>query len=205
MATSGHLGSFGPHKLRPFGLALSLVLSPALLQGQSGFPNTVEFWGGAAGWSGENAEGFEIGAGTGSTFLFNVGWPIQIGGDLAFVRFETDQAVGKVDEFSASAATRYRVTASQRVFPFLGARAGYTRLSADYSDFRFEQNGALVGGGGGLEVPFRGRVMLTGMVEALYYHYGDTKIFLEDVEIPSTGGGAWRYWGRLGLSFRWGR
>jgi len=43
---------------------------------------------------------------------------------------------------------------------------------------------------------------LTG--EALYYHYADTKIFLEDVEIPSSGGGGWRYWGRIGLSWRWG-
>lgn len=187
-------------------LALAvLLLAPAGLFGQHRFPNTIEFWGGAAGWSGENAEGFETGGGTGSTFLFDVGWPVQVGGDLGFVRFKTDQVVGKVDEFSGSAAIRYRITASRSLIPFLGARAGYTRLSADLENFRFEQNGALVGGSGGLEIPLRGRAMLVGTLEALYYHYGDTEIFLEDVSIPSTGGGAWRYWGRLGISFRWGR
>jgi opacity protein-like surface antigen len=185
-----------------------LVASPFLWAGeaaaQKGFPSTVEIWGGVAAWSGENAKGFEPGAGTGSSFFFDVGWPIQLGGDLAFNRFETDQSVGKVDEFSGAAAARYRFLQDGAVIPFLGIRAGYTRLSADLADFRFEQNGGLVGGSTGVEIPLRGRIMLALTGEALYYHYADTKIFLEDEEIPSSGGGGWRYWGRIGLSWRWG-
>lgn len=185
-------------------LVLVALAAPGVGEAQHRFPSTVEIFGGVAGWSGENADGFEAGAGTGSTFLFDVGWPVQIGGDLAFNRFESDQALGKIDEFSGSFALRYRFLPDRAVIPFLGGRTGYTRLSANLEDFRFEQNGFLIGGGGGLEIPLGGRIMLAATGEALYYHYGDAKIFLEDVVIPSSGGGAWRFWGRLGLSWLWG-
>jgi hypothetical protein len=176
---------------------------PAGLAAREPYPNTVEFWGGMAGWSGENASAFETGPSTGATFLFHVGIPVQLGFDIAFARMDSDQFVGEVDEFSASAAVRYRMTFVPLVRPFLGARGGYTRLSADYSDLRFEQNGSMIGGNAGLELPMGSRVMLVVTGEAMHYSYHDTTVFLEDIPIPSTGGNAWRYWGRLGLSFRW--
>jgi hypothetical protein len=181
-----------------------LSLGPGLLSGQHRYPHTIEIWGGAASWSGENAEGFDVGAGTGATFLFDVGWPVQIGGDLAFSRFETDQILDKADEFSGSLALSYRILPERAVVPFLGMRVGYTRLSARYETLRFEQNGGLFGGATGIEVPLRGRLMLSATAEALYHHYADAKIFLEDEEIPASGGGAWRYWGRVGIEWRWG-
>lgn len=189
----------------PIALALAVIsVAPDLLAGQHRYPHTIEIWGGAASWSGENAEDFDAGAGTGATFLFDVGWPIQIGGDLAFSRFETDQILGKADEFSGSLAMSYRILPDRAVVPFLGMRAGYTRLSARYETLRFEQNGVLVGGATGVEIPLRGRLMLSATAEALYHHYSDAKIFLEDDVVPSSGGGAWRYWGRLGIEWRWG-
>ena len=183
-------------------LCLILGTAPAV-KGRESYPNTVEFWGGLAEWSGENASGFERGPSTGGTFLFQIGMPVQLGLDLAFARMDSDQLVGEVDEFSASGAARYRLRLLDAVRPFLGVRGGYTRLSADYSDLRFEQNGVLAGGNLGLEIPMGSRVMLVGTAEAMYYSYWDTTIFLEDESLPSTGGTAWRYWGRLGLSFRW--
>jgi len=187
------------------GCLIAFLLGPAgsSAAGQT-YPNTVEFWGGVAGWSGENAQGFENGPSTGATFLFHVGIPVQVGLDIAFARMDSDQIVGEVDEFSASAAARYRLTLIPGFRPFLGLRGGYTRLSADYSDFRFEQNGSMIGGNAGLEIPLGSRVMLVATAEAMHYTYRDTTIFLEDIPIPSTGGSAWRYWGRLGLAFRWG-
>jgi hypothetical protein len=182
----------------------AVSVAPDLLSGQHRFPHTIEIWGGAASWSGENAEGFDVGAGTGATFLFDVGWPVQIGGDLAFSRFETGQILGKADEFSGSLALSYRILPDRAVVPFLGMRAGYTRLSARYETVRFEQNGGLVGGATGVEIPLRGRLMLSATAEALYHHYADAKIFLEDEVLPASGGGAWRYWGRIGIEWRWG-
>lgn len=165
-------------------------------------PHTVEFWGGVAWWSGENAEGFATGPATGATFLFHVGIPVELGVDVAFARMDSDQIVGEVDEFSVSPTVRYRLRFSSRIRPFVGIQAGYTRLSADYEILRFEQNGSLVGGNAGVEIPLGARVMLTGTMGLLYYEYRDTTVFLYDVPVPSTGGNAWRYWGRLGLSFR---
>ena len=185
-------------------LTVALGVHPDRVAGQHRFPNTIEVWGGAAGWSGDNATGFKTGAGTGSTFLFDVGWPLQVGGDLAFNRFETDQILGKVDEFSGSVVLRYRILPERALVPFVGMRAGYTRLSANLESLRFEQNGGLVGGSAGIEIPLRGRLMFSATGEALYHHYSDTKFFLEDEVIPTSGGGAWRYWGRAGIVWRWG-
>ncbi len=188
----------------PIVFLLFLILgTPQALMGREQYPNTVEFWGGLAGWSGENASEFETGPSTGGTFLFQVGIPVQLGLDVAFARMDTEQIVGEVDEFSASGAARYRIALLEEVRPFLGIRCGYTRLSADYWELRFEQNGVLAGGNLGLEIPLGSRLMLVGTAEALYYSYWDTTVFLEDIPVPSTGGTAWRYWGRLGLSFRW--
>ena len=165
--------------------------------------HTVEFWGGYAGWSGGDAEDFTDGPATGATFLFHVGLPVQIGVDLGFARLETGQIFEQVYEFSASFAARYRIMGIRRVRPFLGMRAGYTRLSADFSIFRFEQNGSLVGGSAGFEIPAGARVMLILTGEAMYQNYRDAMIFLYDIDIPSSGGNAWRWWSRLGLAFRW--
>jgi hypothetical protein len=176
---------------------------PAAVSAHQPYPNTAEFWGGVAGWSGEDARGFETGPSTGATFLFHIGMPVEVGLDIAFARMDSDQFVGEVDEFSASAEVRYRLAFIPVIRPFLGARGGYTRLSADYADLEFEQNGSMIGGNAGLEVPVGSRVMFVVTGEAMYYSYHDTTIFLEDIPIPSTGGSAWRYWGRLGLSFRW--
>jgi hypothetical protein len=166
-------------------------------------PHTVEFWGGLADWSGEQAEGFERGPATGATFLFHVGIPVEIGLEAAFARMDTDQIVGEVYEFSFAPVIRYRLPFFSRFRPFVGMQAGYTRLSADYEALRFEQNGGLVGGSAGLEIPMGARVMLAGTVGLLYYGYRDTTIFLSGDPVPATGGNAWRYWGRVGLSFRW--
>lgn len=177
---------------------------PDGLRARQADPNTVEFWGGMAGWSGEKAEGFSTGPATGAVFLFSVGIPVHVGLDVGFARMDSDQIVGEVDEFTLSMAARYRFMSTGNVRAFLGAQAGYTRLSADYSEFRFEQNGWLVGGNAGVELPMGARVMLAGTGGASYYGYGDTTIFLNDVSFASSGGNAWRYWFRLGLSFRWG-
>jgi len=173
------------------------------LSARQATPHTAEFWAGLAGWSGEKARSFSTGPATGATFLFHVGLPVQLGLDLGFARMDTDQVVGEVDEFTGSFAARLRAPFLIRFRPFLGMRAGYTRLSADLETLRFEQNGGFVGGNLGVEVPLGSRVLLTGTGEALYYGYRDTTLFLEDIPVPSTGGNAWRYAARLGLSFRW--
>ncbi len=176
---------------------------PKQLQARQERPNTVEFWGGMAGWSGEKAEGFSEGPATGATFLFDIGVPVQLGLDAAFARMDSDQSVGEVDEFALSLVARYRFMAVPRVGAFVGVLAGYTRLSADYETLRFEQNGGLVGGNAGFEIPLGSRIMLVGTGVACYYGYGDTTVFLYDMPIQSSGGNAWRYSFRLGLSFRW--
>jgi len=187
-------------------ICMFIVLSglPGLIQASESRPNTVEIWGGVASWSGEDAEGFEPGPGTGATLLFHIGLPVQFGFEAAFARMDTDQFIDEVDEVAISGVIRYRFLKAPLIAPFLGVQAGYTRLSADYSDLKFEQNGWFAGGHAGFEVPLRSRVMLAFTGGMYYYGYSDTTIFLEDVPLPSTGGNAWRYWGRLGLSFHWG-
>jgi hypothetical protein len=193
----------------PTGLLLALLAAAPQgdLSAQSRpFPNTLEIWVGANTWSGEEAEDFDWGWATGTTFLFDVGWPIQFGGDLSFSQFGGPEILPEIDEFTGSVALRYRFQPSPSIFPFLSARAGYTRLSAEFEPYRLEQNGALVGGGAGLEVPLSGQIMLALSTEALYQRYGAARVFQDDIDLPTDdGGGAWRYWARLGLSWRWGR
>ncbi len=181
----------------------ALPCLPAVAGAREKPPNTVEFWGGLAGWSGDDAHDFDTGPATGATFLFHVGIPVEVGLDVAFARMDSYELGVEVDEFSASAAARYRFTFLPVFRPFVGLKGGYTRLSADYADLRFEQNGGLAGGNAGLEIPMGSRVMLVATGEAMYYSYGDTTVFLEDIALPSTGGHAWRYVGRMGFSFRW--
>ncbi len=178
---------------------------PRELRAGQAQPHTVEFWGGTAGWSGEDANGFSTGPATGATLLFHIGIPVQVGLDLGFARMDSDQLVQEVDEFYACMAARYRLGFVPYVRPFLGIHGGYTRLSAEYEILRFEQNGWLTGASAGFEVPMGSRVMLFGAGTISYYGYRDTTIFLYDVPLESTGGNAWRYGLRLGLSFRWGR
>lgn len=165
--------------------------------------NTVAFWVGYADWSGENARSFAAGPATGATLLFHIGLPVAVGLEAGFARMDTDQVVGEVDEFTLTAVVRYRFAFIPGIRPFVGLQGGYTRLSADLESLRFEQNGGFGGGNAGFEIPAGQRVMLTCVAGAQYHEYRDTTFFLYDVSVPSTGGGAWRYWGRLGLSFRW--
>jgi hypothetical protein len=173
------------------------------------FPHTVELWGGGGWWSGEEAESYGAGGATGATALFSVGWPVQLGFDLGFSRFATDVTIGDqssfdVDEFSASGMLRRRVGSFSRFYPFLGARVGYTRTSATVETIRLEQNGVLLGPSLGVETLLSGRIMLAVTGDVLYQHYGDAEIFLDDVSLTDSGGGAWRYWVKLGLSWLWG-
>jgi hypothetical protein len=188
-----------------------LLLTPigAHAQTGGGFPHTIEIWGGGGWWSGEEAEDYDPGAGTGATALFNLGWPVQVGLDLAFTRFPTDVTIGdrsdfEVDEFTASAVVRRRLGSLRRVYPFLGARVGYTRASAEVETLRLEQNGVLFGPSAGLEVLLGGRVMLVLTGDVLHQRYGDAEIFLDDVKLEDSGGGAWRYWLKAGFSWMWG-
>ncbi len=187
-----------------------LLTSPNSARAQSaGFPHTIEIWGGGGWWSGEEAESYRAGAGTGATALFNVGWPVQVGFDLTSSRFKTDVTIGDqsefdVDEFTASGVVRRRLGSFPRIYPFLGARVGYTRTSATVATLRLEQNGVLVGPALGVEALLSGRLMLALTGEALFQNYGDAEIFLDDIRFEDSGGSAWRYWVKLGLSWMWG-
>jgi len=85
--------------------------------------------------------------------------------------------------------------------PFLGARVGYTRLSADYEDLQFEQNGAFLGPVLGIAFPTGKTLSPMLSVEALRVRYQDTSLFLEDLELPQSGGYGWRFFVRLGVTF----
>lgn len=170
--------------------------SPALAQ------DSVDLWGAWGDWSGENAATFAGGYALGMSYVADVGWPADLGVDVLFARFDADQLSRVVDEFEASVVLRrWMLGRGARVRPFVGARGGYTRLSADLEDLKFEQNGA-VGG------PILGFVFPTGKtlspmisMEALRIHYQDTSLFLEGVKLPQSGGSAWRFFVRVGVTF----
>jgi hypothetical protein len=170
--------------------------SPAAAQ------DAVDLWGAWGEWSGKNAESFQGGYALGASYVADVGLPVDLGIDVLFARFDADQLAQVVDEFEVSAvARRWLLGRGSQVRPFLGARLGYTRLSADYADLKFEQNGAFAGPVLGIAIP-TGRTLSPMLsVEALRVRYQDTSIFLEDVELPQSGGYGWRFFVRLGVTF----
>jgi hypothetical protein len=182
--------------------AVVLVLTGGELSAREVPPHTIEVWGGGAVWEKSTEDGAG-GPATGATALFHVGLPVQLGFDLAFARYDPGSA--DIEEFTASIAVRYRFPFLHSFRPFVGTRTGYTRLSAELLGLRLEQNGALIGGSAGFEIPMGSRVMLTATGEAMYQGYKDAELFLGDYTFESSAGNAWRYWARLGLTFRWRR
>ncbi len=180
-------------------LFLSLVLpgwSPVSAQ------DSVDLWGAWGEWSGKNARTFAGGYALGMSYVADVGWPADLGVDVLFARLDADQLARVVDEFEASVVLRRWVLGrGARIRPFLGARGGYTRLSADLEDLKFEQNGVV--GGPVLGFVFPTGKTLSPMVsfEALRIHYQDTSLFLEGVKLPQSGGSAWRFFARVGITF----
>jgi len=164
--------------------------------------DAVDLWGAWGDWAGKNAESFKAGYALGAGYVADVGLPVDLGIDLQFARFDADQLSQIVDEFEAAAvARRWLLGRRSPVRPFLGARAGYTRLSADYADLQFEQNGAFIGPVLGIALPTGKTLSPMLSVEALRLKYADTSIFLEDVELPQSGGYGWRFFVRLGVTF----
>lgn len=164
--------------------------------------DAVELWGAWGEWAGKNAESFKGGYALGAAYVADVGFFFDLGIDVQFARFDADQLSQVVDEFEASAvARRWLLGRRSPVRPFLGARAGYTRLSADYADLQFEQNGGFIGPVLGIVLPTGKTLSPMLSVEALRLKYQDTSIFLEDVELPQSGGYGWRFFVRLGVTF----
>ena len=195
-----------PGGVPPWRLARTLSLAIAMLLASGSNPlagqDAVDLWGAWGGWSGENAESFKKGYALGASYLADIGKPADLGLDILFARFDADQLTETVDELQVSLVLRRWILGRRGPFqPFVGARAGYTRLAADVESLRFEQNGAL----GGLVLGF---VLPTGRtlspmfaLEALRHRYEDTSLFLEGVELPQSGGSAWRFFLRGGLTF----
>jgi hypothetical protein len=188
------------HLLRRAGLTALLLL--AVGWSPAGAQDAVDFWGAWGSWSGKNAESFRNGYALGASYVADIGQPLDLGLDILFARFDADQLAEVVDEFEVSAVFRRWILGRDGpVQPFLGARVGYTRLAADLADLKFEQNGAL----GGLVLGFvfpTGRTLSPMLsVEALRLHYGDTTLYLEDLELPQSGGWGWRYFIRGGITF----
>lgn len=177
-------------------IILALGFSPL------GAQDAVDLWGAWGSWAGKNAESFKDGYALGASYVADIGQPVDLGFDILFARFEADQIIDTIDEIEVSALFRRWVLGRNGpVKPFLAARVGYTRLAADLEDLQFEQNGAM----GGLVLGF---VFPTGRtlsplfsVEALRLHYWDTSLFLEDLEVPQSGGWGWRFFIRGGVTF----
>ena len=186
-------------------LALStvgLLLPLAPSRNSAAAQDSVDLFGGWGEWSGKNAKDFAGGYALGMSYVADVGFPVDLGIDLLFARFDADQLSEVVDEFQASAVLRrWVLDRSSRVRPFLGARVGYTRLSADYEELQFEQNGAFIGPLLGFAFPTGKTLSPMLSVEAFRVRYGDTTLFLEDLELPQSGGYGWRFFVRLGVTF----
>lgn len=186
--------------LAPIASALLLVPSPG--SGVASAQDAVYLWGAWGDWSGKNAESFRAGYALGAAYVADVGLPVDLGIDVLFARMDADQLTRVVDEFQASAVLRrWLLGGGSLLRPYLGARVGYTRLSADYEELKFEQNGVFVGPALGVVLPTGKTLSPTLSVEALRVRYQDTSLFLEDVELPQSGGYAWRFFVRLGVTF----
>ncbi|MGW8265478.1 MAG: hypothetical protein ACWGSQ_03870 [Longimicrobiales bacterium] len=182
----------------------SLSLLPVLVPGSSfaAAQDAVELWGAWGEWSGKNAESFKGGYALGAGYLADVGLPVDLGIDVLFARMDADQLTKVVDEFQASAVLRRWILGGGSLLrPYLGARVGYTRLSADYEDLKFEQNGVFAGPVLGIVLPSGKTLSPTLSLEALRVRYSDTSLFLEDLEVPQSGGYGWRFFVRLGVTF----
>jgi len=127
---------------------------------------------------------------------------MDLGLDVLFARFDAEQLTKIVDEFEASVVLRrWLPGGGAPVRPYLGARAGYTRLSADYETLQLEQNGGMAGLTLGAVLPTGKTLAPTVALEAMRIWYADTNIFLEGENIPQTGGSAWRLFFRVGVTF----
>lgn len=168
--------------------------------------DAADLFGGWGGWSGKNAETFKGGYALGAAYIADFGLPLDLGVDVLFARMDADQLTETVDEFQASAVLRrWILGGGGAIRPYLGARVGYTRLSADLADLKFEQNGAFAGPQLGLVFPTGKTLSPLLSVEALRVRYQDTTLFLEDLELPQSGGYGWRYFVRVGVTFESGR
>ena len=175
---------------------LSLGLSPL------GAQDAVDLWGAWGSWAGKITESFGNGYALGASYVADIGQPVDLGFDILFARFDADQVVETVDEIEASAIFRRWVLGrSGPVRPFLAARVGYTRLAADLEELQFEQNGALGGLVLGFVFPTDRTLSPILSFEALRVHYWDTSLFLEDLELPQSGGWGWRFFIKGGVTF----
>ena len=164
----------------------------------------VEMWGSWASWSGKDGHGIKPGAALGASYLADIRWALDIGGDIGFGRFGYEVSPDRtedLDEFQVSAVVRRWLSKRSRVQPFVGARLGYTRLSIDVTDVRLEQNGAMGGPLVGIVIPTGNRLSPTISFEALRQGYSDARIFLEGEDVPETGGSSWRFVVKAGLTF----
>jgi hypothetical protein len=170
--------------------------------------DAVDLFGGWGEWSGKNAEEFKGGYALGAAYIADLGLPLDLGVDVVFARTDTDgdQLTEIVDEFQAAAVLRRWIfSGGGALRPYLGARVGFTRLSADLEDLQFEQNGAFIGPQFGIVFPTGKTLSPLISVEALRVRYQDTTLFLEDLEIPQSGGYGWRFFVRVGVTFGSGR
>ncbi len=107
------------------------------LGGQVEAQDSVDLWGAKGEWAGRNADDFAGGYALGMSYVADIGLPVDLGADLLFARFDADQASDLVDEFQFSAVfRRWLLGRNSRVRPFLGARAGYSRLAADLAEYQ---------------------------------------------------------------------
>jgi hypothetical protein len=164
--------------------------------------DAVELWGAYGSWSGKNAEDFQDGYALGSSYVADLGLPLDVGIETLFARFDADQMTDVVSEFQAAVVLRRWLLGQEAAIrPYLGSRLGYTRLSADFEDLQFEQNGVMGSLVLGVVFPTGRRLSPFVSVEAAEHRYEDTSIFLEGLEIPQSGGRGWRFFFKAGVTF----
>ena len=181
---------------------VSILLLSVPISSFAAAQDAVDLCGGWGDWSGKNAEDFSGGYALGAAYVVDVGILIDLGVDVLFARMDADQVAEIVDEFQASAVLRRWILGGESPLrPYLGARVGYTRLSADLEDLQFEQNGVFAGPLLGIVIPTGKTLSPMVSVEALRVRFQDTSLFLEDLELPQSGGYGWRFFVRVGVTF----
>ena len=190
------------HRARTIAMAAMLLLCAGAKQAHA--QDQVELWGSWASWSGRDAEAMKSGLALGASYIADIRWWLDVGGDIGFGRFGFQVDPDRTEdlaEFQTSAVVRRWLSKRARVQPFLGARLGYTRLSIDLTDVRLEQNGVLAGPLVGIVIPTGNRLSPTISFEALHQNYSDARVFLDGQQIPETNASSWRFVVKAGVTF----
>jgi hypothetical protein len=172
---------------------LALLATPLCLQGQI----RLGISGGAGNFTGDDFEGSQTGWTVGGELVYPLASGLEIGGLFDYSSYGVDD----VDTVDANVMDIYGVARypfpGERARFFVGAKGGYSRLSADSEGQSLSASGFAVGPTVGVRIPLS-RISIDIAGDGMYTSYGDAEFEGTTIEDSSSSG--FRWIARAGIS-----